>query len=391
MTPWTCAAATFRDISNRMPNARKNALHPQTVLVTGGAGFIGSNLVRWLLDQDQSLVVINLDALTYAGNLESLEDVLRAHGAGGDDRYFFVRGDIRDARLLAELMTGRIPLQHGYREIAAPDVVLHLAAESHVDRSILGPRAFVSTNVEGTLTLLESVRAELEARPRSFRFVNVSTDEVYGSLSRTDPAFTEEHCLRPNSPYSASKAGADCLVRAYRETFGLPCLTTRCSNNYGPYQFPEKLIPLMITRALADKPLPVYGDGGNVRDWLHVLDHASAIWRVATCGRLEEEVYNIGGESELRNIDVVRSLLRALGKPDSLIRFVNDRPGHDRRYAMDITRIRSSLGWEPQHTFERGLAETIEWYETRTDWWKRVETEAYRTANAFYLQSAASE
>jgi dTDP-glucose 4,6-dehydratase len=244
--------------------------------------------------------------------------------------------------------------------------------------------------VQGTLTLLDGVRAELRARPRPFRFVNVSTDEVYGSLSATEPAFTEGHRLQPNSPYSASKAAADCLIRAYRETFGLPCLTTRCSNNYGPFQFPEKLIPLMITRALADKPLPVYGDGANVRDWLHVLDHASAIWAVATTGRLEDEVYNIGGESEVRNIDVVRILLRLIGKPESLIRFVQDRPGHDRRYAMNITRIRTSLCWEPRYTFERGLAETIQWYERNRGWWQRVENEAYRAANALYLDAVTA-
>ena len=373
-----------------MPNVSVDAVQPHTVLVTGGAGFIGGNLVRWLLRNVPTVTVINLDALTYAGNLESLEDVSREYGEPAHGRYAFVHGDIRDVKLLVELMAGRVPTRDGVRELPPPNVVLHLAAESHVDRSILGPSAFVATNVQGTLALLDCARSELQARPRPFRFVNVSTDEVYGSLSATEPAFTEAHALRPNSPYSASKAGADCLVRAYRETFGLPCLTTRCSNNYGPFQFPEKLIPLMITRALADKPLPVYGDGANVRDWLHVQDHASAIWTVATSGHLEDEVYNVGGESEIRNIDVVRTLLRLLGKPESLIRFVQDRPGHDRRYAMNITRIRDSLGWSPQYTFENGLAETIQWYENNQNWWRRVENEAYRTANALYLDTAAA-
>ena len=372
-----------------MPNDSTDAVQPQTVLITGGAGFIGGNLVRWLLRSNAAVTVINLDALTYAGNLESLKDVAQEFGPTGADRYVFVHGDIHDVKLVADLMMGRVPTREGTRDVAPPNVVLHLAAESHVDRSILGPGAFVATNVQGTLALLEAVRAELQARPRPFRFVNVSTDEVYGSLSATEPAFTEAHCLKPNSPYSASKAGADCLVRAYRETFGLPCLTTRCSNNYGPFQFPEKLIPLMITRALADQPLPVYGDGGNVRDWLHVVDHARAIWTVATSGRLEDEVYNIGGESEVRNIDVVRTLLRLLGKPESLIRFVQDRPGHDRRYAMNIARIRESLGWSPHYTFDKGLAETIQWYDNNREWWKRVESEAYRTANALYLDRVA--
>ena len=362
---------------------------PRSVLLTGGAGFIGSNLVRWLLGHEPRLQVVNLDLLTYGGNPESLGDVVERHGQEGSGRYYFVAGDIRDATLVGSLLRGSAVEPGTRRPIPPPDAILHLAAESHVDRSILGPAEFVSTNVQGTLTLLECARVELSERPREFRFVNVSTDEVYGSLGPDDPPFTERHPLEPNSPYSASKAGADCLVRAYTETFGLPCLTTRCSNNYGPYQFPEKLIPLMITRALGDQPLPVYGDGLNVRDWLHVTDHASAIWAVCTRGLLEDEVYNIGGESERPNIEVVRKLLGILGKPQSLISYVNDRLGHDRRYAMDISRIRSRLGWEPAHTFEAGLHDTVEWYVANERWWRRVQTEAYRASRALYLSGVS--
>lgn len=358
---------------------------PQCVLVTGGAGFIGSNLIRWLLAHEREVRVVNLDALTYAGNLESLTDVLLGHGPEGDDRYFFVHGDIRDASLIEDLLAGRGKENGSGRSIPAIDAVLHLAAESHVDRSILGPAEFVSTNVHGTMTILESVRRELAETPRPFRLVNVSTDEVYGSLGPEDPGFTERSPLSPSSPYSATKAGADCLVRAYVETFGIPALTTRCSNNYGPYQFPEKLIPLMVTRALSDQTLPVYGDGQNVRDWLHVEDHASAIWAVCTRGIPADEVYNIGGESEVRNIDVVRTLLAELGKPESLIQYVPDRPGHDRRYAMDITFIRSRLEWRPARSFDDGLRETVRWYLDNETWWRRVQSEAYRAADAMYL------
>ena len=367
-----------------------SSFSPRTVVVTGGAGFIGSNLVRWLLANEPDVAVINLDALTYAGNLESLADVRDRHGPAGDGRYYFVHGDIRDAEHVSRLLAGTGTEPGTGRALPPPDAILHLAAESHVDRSIMGPAAFVSTNVQGTLTLLECTRGELQQRPRPFRFVNVSTDEVYGSLGPDDPAFTERHPLAPNSPYSASKAGADCLVRAYVETFGLPCLTTRCSNNYGPYHFPEKLIPLMITRALSDQPLPVYGDGQNVRDWLHVTDHASAIWAVCTTGRIEDEVYNIGGRAEMRNIDVVKLLLRELGKPESLITYVNDRLGHDRRYAMDNTRISTQLGWEPRYTFERGIRETVRWYVENQEWWKRVQSEAYRASQALYLPVASA-
>jgi dTDP-glucose 4,6-dehydratase len=259
-----------------------------------------------------------------------------------------------------------------------------MAAESHVDRSIMGPAVFVDTNVRGTLTLLEACRGEITTRDRPFRFVQVGTDEVYGTLGSIDPAFTEATPLAPNSPYSASKAGADLLVRSYVETFAFPAIITRCSNNYGPYQFPEKLIPLMITRALADQPLPVYGDGLNTRDWLHVEDHASAIWDVLTSGRLGA-VYNIGGGAELSNIQVVRMLLGLLGKPESLIQYVTDRLGHDRRYAMNSEKLCRELGWQPEHTFEAGLAETVTWYLDHRRWWERVLSEAYRAASALYL------
>jgi dTDP-glucose 4,6-dehydratase len=358
---------------------------PHTVLVTGGAGFVGSNLVRCILEREPASRVVNLDALTYAGNLQSLDDVASRFGAEGEGRYFFVRADIRDSLVVGELFAGRAREGGSGRTIPPPDAILHLAAESHVDRSIVGPPAFVSTNVQGTLNLLECLRAELAARPRPFRFINVSTDEVYGSLGPDDKPFTEQHPLAPNSPYAASKAGADCLVRAYAETYDLPCITTRCSNNYGPYQFPEKLIPLMITRALDDQPLPVYGDGRNVRDWLFVTDHAAAIWTVCTRGRLEDRVYNVGGEVEMENLDLVRLILESLGKPDSLITFVTDRPGHDRRYAMDIERISSRLGWRPSVSFAEGLQRTVEWYLSNDRWWRRVQTEAYRTSEALYL------
>jgi dTDP-glucose 4,6-dehydratase len=353
-----------------------SAFRPRCLLVTGGAGFIGSNFVRWVLDHDPEVQVVNLDLLTYAGNLESLVDVEQHHGRTGDGRYCFVRGDIKDLPLVQGLLAGR--------STPPPDAIAHLAAESHVDRSIIGPGVFVETNVKGTLTLLEACRTELAARPRPFRFLHVSTDEVYGSLGPDDPAFCETTPLAANSPYSASKAASDLLVRAYGETFGLPVLITRCSNNYGPYQFPEKLIPLMITRALRDEPLPVYGDGKNVRDWLYVEDHAEALWRVLVQGK-SGSVYNIGGESELANIDLVRRLLGLLGKPDSLIRFVTDRPGHDRRYAMDIAHIRSTLGWAPRRDFASGLAATVEWYLSHRLWWERVLSEAYRAAAAMYL------
>lgn len=343
---------------------------PACVLVTGGAGFIASNLIRWILREEPLVQVVNLDLLTYAGNLESLEDV--AHNG----RYRFVHGDIGDPELVARLLAG-----DGQ---PAPDAVLHLAAESHVDRSILGPAAFVETNVRGSLTLLEATRSELDRRPRPFRFLHVSTDEVYGTLGPAEPAFTEATPLAPNSPYAASKAGADHLVHAYVATFGLPAIITRCSNNYGPYQFPEKLIPLMITRALRDESLPVYGDGLQVRDWIHVEDHARALWTVLTRG-LPDRVYNVGGASEVPNLEIVRTILRLLGKPESLIKHVTDRAGHDRRYAMNADRLRTELGWTPRHALKDGLAATVTWYLEHRNWWERVLNEAYRAAATLYL------
>jgi dTDP-glucose 4,6-dehydratase len=345
---------------------------PKCVLVTGGAGFIGSNFIRWLLAHEAEVRVVNVDALTYAGNLESLADV-------HDPRYGFVHADIRDFDAMARVLRGEAA-------VPAPDAVVHLAAESHVDRSILGPVKFVDTNVRGTATLLEACRADLAARERPFRFLHVSTDEVYGSLGPDDPPFTEQTPLAPNSPYAASKAAADLLVRAYVETFRFPALVTRCSNNYGPYQFPEKLIPLMISRALADQPLPVYGDGGNVRDWLYVDDHTAALWAALTRGRLGA-VYNIGGASERPNITVVRAILRELQKPESLIRFVTDRPGHDRRYAMNSAKLEAELGWRPEHDFAAGLAATVRWYVSHRPWWERVLSEAYHATNALYLKT----
>jgi len=361
---------------------------PECLLVTGGAGFIGSNFVRWVLKNDPHVSVLNLDVLTYAGNLESLADVAAEHGPAGDGRYFFLRADIRDVETLAAVFNGlareTAPAGHTARPVPSPDAVVHMAAESHVDRSIMGPAIFVDTNIRGTLTLLEAIRANLLARPRHLRFVHVSTDEVYGTLGPDDPPFTERTPLAPNSPYSATKAGSDFLVRAYVETFQFPAMITRCSNNYGPYQFPEKLIPLMITRALRDQALPVYADGLNVRDWIHVEDHGAALWEVVRRGHIGS-VYNVGGDSQMKNIDVVRLVLRALGKPESLIRFVPDRPGHDRRYAVDSSTIKRDLAWQPSRSFDAGLRETIQWYCANESWWNRVLSEAYRTAASMYL------
>jgi len=324
------------------------------VLVTGGCGFIGSNLVRLLRAERPDWTLVNLDLLTYAGNLESLADL------EGDARHVFVRGDVCDRSLVESLLS-----RHRI------EAVLHLAAESHVDRSILGPEAFVRSNVLGTSVLLEASH-----RHGIRRFVMVSTDEVYGSLGPTG-AFTETSPLRPSSPYSASKAAADLLALAFHHTFGLDVVVTRCSNNYGPYQFPEKLIPLMLVNALHDEPLPVYGDGGNVRDWLHVEDHCRALLTVLERGRAGE-VYNIGGGAELQNLDLVRMLLRIVKKPESLIRFVEDRPGHDRRYAIDSSRCRTELKWQPRHTFEAGLDATVRWYVENPGWWQHVKSGAYR-------------
>lgn len=323
------------------------------ILVTGGAGFIGSNFCR-LLIQDTDHHVVNLDALTYAGNLESLTDI------ADDSRYSFVRADIRERDAIESAFE-----QH------KPDIVVHFAAESHVDRSVLDASDFVTSNVLGTQVMLDVSRAN-----NLSRFVHVSTDEVYGSLGPTG-AFTEETPLAPNSPYSASKTASDLFVRAAFHTHGFPCVTTRCSNNYGPYQFPEKLIPLMIMNALEDKALPVYGDGKNVRDWIHVSDHCKGIYTVMEKGR-DGEVYNIGGKSEKQNIEVVKTLLSALGKSEELITFVKDRPGHDLRYAIDNTKICDELGWEPEQTFEAALQATVEWYVANMEWCDRVRSGAYR-------------
>jgi dTDP-glucose 4,6-dehydratase len=354
--------------------------------VTGGAGFIGSNFIRWLLTHHVGVRVVNFDALTYAGNLESLADVKQRHGAGGDGRYFFVHADVQDFAAALQALTGAAQEAQadGGRTVPAAAAVIHFAAESHVDRSILGPVAFVETNVRGTATLLEACRAAWGRAAMGVRFLQVGTDEVYGSLGPDEAPFTETTPLAPNSPYSASKAAADHLVRAWVHTFDFPAIVTRCSNNYGPYQFPEKLIPLMITRALADQPLPVYGDGAQVRDWLHVTDHAAALWETLRHGRCGE-VYNIGGRTERRNLEVVRLVLRALGKPESLIQFVTDRPGHDRRYAIDSSKLEREIGWKPGGRLEDGIPETVDWYVTHRSWWERVLSEAYRAASALYL------
>ena len=343
-----------------------------TLLVTGAAGFIGANFVLdWLAQSDEP--VVNLDKLTYAGNLETLASLQ------GDARHIFVQGDIGDSGLVARLLA-----QH------QPRAVLNFAAESHVDRSIHSPEDFIQTNIVGTFRLLESVRAywgamEGDART-AYRFLHVSTDEVYGSLSAADPAFTETHRYEPNSPYSASKAASDHLVRAYHHTYGLPVLTTNCSNNYGPYHFPEKLIPLMIVNALAGKPLPVYGDGLQVRDWLYVKDHCSAIRRVLEAGRLGE-VYNIGGWNEKPNIEIVHTVCALLDelrpKADASsysaqITTVKDRPGHDRRYAIDASKIECELGWKPAETFASGIRKTVQWYLAHPEWVANVQSGAYR-------------
>ena len=325
----------------------------QTLLVTGGAGFIGSNLVRMLAKQGQYRVVI-LDALTYAGNLENLEGVINGSTVK------FIHGSITDADCLANLFATE-----------SIDYVLHLAAESHVDRSIASAAPFVETNITGTLRLLEAARAASVKR-----FVHVSTDEVYGTLGPDDPAFTEETPLQPNSPYSASKAGSDMLVRAFVHTHGMDCVITRCSNNYGPYQFPEKLIPLMTLNALEGKPLPVYGDGKQVRDWLHVEDHCRGIMLALEHGRAGE-VYNFGGYGERYNIDIVMGILDRTGADTSLIRYVTDRPGHDRRYAINPHKSSSELGWHPLHSVEEGLAATIDWYRDNSAWCESVRSGAY--------------
>ena len=343
-----------------------------TILVTGGAGFIGGNFVLdWLAGNDEP--VVNLDKLTYAGNLQTLSSLQ------DDARHIFVHGDIGDSALVEQLL-----------KTHQPRAIVNFAAESHVDRSIHGPEDFIETNIVGTFRLLEAVRAywgglDEQAR-KAFRFLHVSTDEVYGSLAAGEPAFTETHQYQPNSPYSASKAASDHLVRSYHHTYGLPVLTTNCSNNYGPYHFPEKLIPLMIVNALAGKPLPVYGDGQQIRDWLYVKDHCSAIRRVLEAGKTGE-VYNVGGWNEKPNLEIVNRVCalldelrpRADGKPYAeQITYVTDRPGHDRRYAIDARKLERELGWKPAETFETGIRKTVAWYLDNQDWVQNVQSGSYR-------------
>lgn len=323
------------------------------ILVTGGAGFIGSNFVRYMLDKYPNYEIINLDALTYCGNLENLS------GIEDNPNYTFVKGDIMDKELVLDISSD-------------VDYIINFAAESHVDRSIEDPEIFIKSNIIGTQVLLDAAR-EHEIK----KYLQVSTDEVYGSLGKSG-YFTEETPIAANSPYSASKAGADLMVRAYHKTFDLPVNITRCSNNYGPYQFPEKLIPLMISNALQNQALPVYGDGMNVRDWLHVYDHCTAIDLVLHQGKIGE-VYNIGGNNEKPNIEIVKLILKNLGKDESLIEYVNDRPGHDRRYAIDSSKIQNELGWKPKYTFETGIHETIKWYLDNLDWMEKVKSGEYQT------------
>lgn len=338
------------------------------LLVTGGAGFIGSNFIHFLFANHPEIKIVNVDLLTYAGNLENLKDIPEG------ENYHFVHADIRD-RARMEALFSTYDITH----------VVNFAAESHVDRSIVDPEVFLTTNIVGASVLLDTAKKFWKLRPddkydRSYRpgvkFLQVSTDEVYGALGKTG-FFSETTPLSPNSPYSASKASADMVVRAYHETYGLPVSVTRCSNNYGPYQFPEKLIPLMIANCLAQKPLPVYGDGMQVRDWLHVSDHCSAIFTVLEQGR-NGEVYNIGGNNEKANIEIVRLIIKTLGKSEDLIAYVKDRPGHDRRYAIDNTKITTELNWSPRYTFEQGMKETIEWYLDHQSWTERILSGAYR-------------
>ena len=351
----------------------KDFFEPKNILVTGGAGFIGSNFIRFLLAANKGVKVVNLDLLTYAGSLHNLENL------PGLERYEFIKGNICDKKLLSKILK-----KHSI------DTVVHFAAESHVDRSILGPADFIETNLVGTFTLLEAARTFWSESDKldfkTTRFHHVSTDEVYGSLKPDDPAFNEGTPYAPNSPYSASKAGSDHLVRAYYHTYGLPIVTTNCSNNYGPFQFPEKLIPLIIFNALNLKNLPVYGDGAQVRDWLYVEDHCDGIYTALQKGRLGE-TYNIGGNSEMKNLDVVKIIcgildeVKARGDKKSygdLITFVEDRPGHDRRYAMDISKINEELKWQPKETFETGLKKTIEWYLNHEKWIQKIMAGGYK-------------
>lgn len=341
----------------------------KNVLVTGGAGFIGSNFVHYLLGEESEISLVNLDLLTYAGNLGNLKD------CENDLRYHFVKGDIRDRRLLKELFA-----RYDF------DTVVHFAAESHVDRSITDPEVFLTTNIMGTQALLDAAKQHWKIEPdnkysreyrEGVRYLQVSTDEVYGALGDKG-MFTEKTALAPNSPYSASKASADMMVRAYHNTYGLPVNITRCSNNYGPYQFPEKLIPLMIHNTETDKALPIYGDGMQIRDWLHVRDHCAAIYTVLKKGTAGE-VYNIGGNNEKANIEIVKLILNTLGKDESLITYVQDRPGHDRRYAIDNTKITTELGWRPAYTFEQGINETIAWYQNHHEWVNQIVSGEYES------------
>ncbi len=334
----------------------------KTILVTGGAGFIGSNFVKLMLEKHPEYKIINIDSLTYAGNLENLKDI------DGNPNYEFIKVDIRDREKIEEIFENN--------DIAS---VVNFAAESHVDRSIEEPEVFLTTNIIGTQVLLDTAKKYWKINPKDkyckeykpgVKFLQVSTDEVYGALGETG-MFVETMPLMPNSPYSASKASADMIVRAYNETFGMPVNITRCSNNYGPYQFPEKLIPLMINNCLKGKDLPVYGDGMQVRDWLHVSDHCTAIDTVLHKGR-DGEVYNIGGNNEKANIEIVKLIIGTLGKTEGLIKYVKDRPGHDRRYAIDNTKITTELGWEPAYTFEQGMKETIQWYLENTKWIENI-------------------
>ncbi len=324
------------------------------ILVTGGAGFIGSNFIRLLLGSGKGYRLVNLDKLTYAGNLENLSDLAKSPG------YEFVRGDICDGKLLDRLLGDGI------------EGVVNFAAESHVDRSLYEPDVFIQTNVVGVQVLLHAAM-----RHKVKRFVQVSTDEVYGSLGEKDPRFREDFPLAPNSPYSASKAAGDLLARSYFKTYGFPVVVTRCSNNYGPYQFPEKLIPLFVTNALENRPLPVYGDGLNVRDWIHVEDHCRALELVLERGK-PGEIYNIGGEAERTNLEITKGILRILGKPESLMQYVTDRPGHDRRYAIDFSKIEKEIGWQPRYNLEEGLSRTVRWYTEQENWWRRIKSGAYR-------------
>jgi dTDP-glucose 4,6-dehydratase len=352
-----------------------NTFSPQSVVVTGGAGFIGARVVQQILAHEQDVHVVVVDALTYAGDLQRLASIADAHGDRGTNRFHFVHGDIRDAALMTSLLVGRERSASG-RALPPPDAVIHLAAESHVDRSIASAAPFIDTNVVGTLNLLNCAIASRDARPRDFRFVNVSTDEVYGSLSADEPPFTEESVVRPNNPYAASKAGADALVRAYANTYGLPCITTRSSNNFGEAQLPEKLIPLCIMRALRNERVPVYGDGRHMRDWIHVDDNARALWMACTEGDPADGVYNIGADNAHENLGVVHAILDTLGKPRSLVDFVKDRPGHDRRYATDSSRFRAVTGWTPERAFDHALAETVHWYEHHREWCERMAARA---------------